>query len=85
MKGLAGIVLSLVVAVGLLLVPLVSMAVPSNGNSKAGGLGNHYGWDKDDHHGNGKPSPVPEPAPLTLLGLGIAGVGSYLVTKRRRK
>jgi hypothetical protein len=56
------LLLSFLVVVGLLLIPVISNAVPGNGNGSgnAGANGNHYGWDNGNrggggHHGNGVP------------------------------
>jgi hypothetical protein len=85
MKNLLGLVLALFVVTGLLFVPVICSAVPGNDNGNAGGNGNHYGWDKDNHRDQEGPSSVPEPSTLTLLGLAIAGMSSYLIIKRGQK
>jgi hypothetical protein len=77
--------LAFLVAVGVLLVPVVSIAVPGNGvgDGNAGGNGNHYGWNKGSD--NNSPVSVPEPTTLSLVIAGIAGAGSYIIIRRRQK
>jgi hypothetical protein len=85
MRNLLGIVFVFFIVAGLLLIPIISSAVPSNDNGNAGGNGNHYGWDKNNDKDQNGPSSVPEPSTLTLLGLAIVAMSGYLVIKRIQK
>ena len=73
------------VVVGVTFMPVISGAVPGNGNGDGnyGGNGNHYGWDN-----GGKTYDTPEPSTLIQLGsalAGFAGMGGFAVMRRRLK
>ena len=86
MKKSVMLLLASLVVMGLLLMPAISGADPSNGNGNAGGNGHHYGWDKDNGNGNDNDNSgaqqVPEPLTLLLLGSGVAGLA--VIRKRFR-
>jgi hypothetical protein len=87
MKKSLMLLLILFFIAGLLLTPVISSAVPGNGNGNGyvNGNGNHYGW------GNGNstltaaidPVSVPEPANLLLLVSGIVGLAGWVAIRKR--
>jgi hypothetical protein len=81
------LLLVLLFVAGLLLTPVLSSAVPGNGN--AGGNGNHYGWGNGGGSGTGtitgtvSPVSVPEPGILFLLVSGIVGLAGWVAIRKR--
>ena len=85
MKKSFMLLLLLLCAAGLLFMPVISSAVPGNGNGN--GNGNHHGWGNGDGPAPGTapggPVGVPEPGILFLLGSGMLGLAGWMVARRK--
>jgi hypothetical protein len=77
--------LAFLVVAGLMLTPVISSAVPGNGNGNAGGNGNHYGWDKGNGSINGGTYDTPEPSTLLQLVPALIGLVGWGVTRKRMR
>lgn len=82
MKKSLMVLLMLLFIAGFLLTPVISSAVPGNGNGNGyvNGNGNHNGWCKVTDIGN--PTSVPEPTTLLLLMSGIVGLVAWVAIRK---